>query len=144
MSLSVIQENWQTQLWGTWQQRDIGQAKAEMDGVGFGLGCAEHGSGRRSLTRALSGVGRACSRFWAQILLMDWFQISTLSNWESAGLDFRYPPPPPQEADCSLKCSAVFQALQLPASTPSYRSGCGQTAFFSILSLDSAILLFSF
>lgn len=77
-------------------------------------GCTGQESGRRPLARALSRAGRDCSRFWAQILLIDWFQINSLSNWESTGQDFRYSP---KEADSSLKRSAVLQSLQLPSTS---------------------------
>lgn len=36
-------------------------------------------------------LSRIFSVLWAQILLIDWLQVSAQSAWESIGLDFRYP-----------------------------------------------------
>lgn len=108
---------------GTW-------AKGRKGWLQLQAGCTEQEPGRRPSTQALWRAGRDCSRFWAQILLIDWFQISTLSNWESTGQDFRYPP----------------QRSRLSSSPPtSLLPVClWVDCLLRVLPLDSAILSFLF
>lgn len=83
-------------------------------------------------------------------MLIDWFRISTLSNWESAGLDFRYSPHGSRLFPKMLSSFPVSPSLLPPLATalavdrlPSLASALGLSQLailFLVLNKGSATL----